>query len=62
MAHSAYLAGVPEMPGAAHGLAVIRHHKIMLTPSMGVDELPLGRVLDEVAHEGKRLQPTMPPI
>jgi hypothetical protein len=34
----------------------------MLTPSMGVDELPLGRVLDEVAHEGKRLQPTMPPI
>ena len=38
-----------------HGLAVVPHHQVADPPLVGVDELPLGRVLDQVAQEAARL-------
>src|SRR3989442_2607001 len=46
-----------ERPGAVHGLAVVPHHQVADPPLGGVDEIPLGRMLDQVAQEQARLPP-----
>src|SRR2546426_4517787 len=43
-------------PGAMRGSTIVPHHQVANAPGLGVDELPLGGVLDEVAQEGARLR------
>ena len=42
--------------GAVHHAAVVPHHQIADPPLVRVDELPLGRVLVQVAQEGARFR------
>src|ERR1700730_18987908 len=51
-AHVAYLARLPIASDPMHSLAIVPHHKIMLPPNVGVNELSLGRMLDKIAHKG----------
>src|SRR4029077_17545798 len=51
-AHVAHLARLLIASGSMHSLAVVPHHKIMLPPGVGINELSLGRVLDKIANEG----------
>src|SRR6266849_10404997 len=45
-----------EGPGTVHGLTVVPHHQITHPPLVGIDELALGGVLDQVAQEKARLR------
>src|SRR5437870_703496 len=54
-AHVAGLVG-GERARPMHRLAVVPHDEVADAPGVGVDELPLGGVLDEVAQEEARLR------
>src|ERR1700722_811795 len=41
-----------ERAGAMHGGSIVPHHEVPLLPFVGIDELALRGVLDEVAQEG----------
>src|SRR5436853_611730 len=50
-AHVAFVALVVEFQPAVHGAAVVPHHQVVDPPAMGVDELPLGRVVDQLLEQ-----------
>ncbi len=47
---------VVERPGAMHGAAIVPDHEIMRPPDVGVDELPLRGMVDQVAEEQAALR------
>src|SRR5215469_18182318 len=46
--HVAFPAQIVEGRAAMHGAAVVPHHEVARAPAMGVDELPLRRVPNQL--------------
>src|SRR5579872_7180586 len=51
-AQIAHFLQVIEAPRPVHHGAIVPHHQVADAPGMRIDELPLGRVLGQVADEG----------
>src|SRR5262245_9732371 len=49
--HVGFPAQVVELRAAVHGAAIVPDNQVMNTPPMGVDELPLGGVGDELVDQ-----------
>ena len=49
--HVAFPAQVVELRAAVHGAAIVPDNQVMNTPPMGVDELPLGGMGDELVDQ-----------
>ena len=45
-------AQIVEFGAVVHGAAVIPHHEVVHAPAVGINELSLGRVRDQLIDEG----------
>src|SRR5437763_9638637 len=54
--HVAAEAQVVERRAAMHRAAIVPHHEITDAPAVGIDELPLGSVLDELVDQRTALR------